>query len=630
MISKLNPLKNFFSKKKKADSKVVPATVSKDGQRRFGVIKTSLFNYITPKMIIIAIIIATIVGFSVDTLTVYFLTNIYLNGLIIGLLLMALVGAFYNNFLMYKSAVFLKRIETLGNQEHVSRKDIDHLHARMVKDAYYLDTQNMHEVIESLDKFDTLIFTDNHARLIKSKMGFRIRLRKGAVSFTAGILVMLGLLGTFLGLLKTIDAVGQAMASMSALGGDNVTGEQMTGFISSLSEPLQGMGLAFSSSLFGLSGSLLIGFFNHLCGDAQDSFIENVGRWIDDRIPRFDPAKKKGDSTNKPADKDDLQTWLAGYVYMSIKTNKRIAKLTHGVMQTLNAQKKNDEVLSQMATAQYQASESLKETNIILRQSFDYAKDMFKTSMDRHKSVVDSVGEVNHSIMSLTDYTRKSGSHNQQLFDNFQRDLVHKVTALSDNLAAMRDMQSSRASETMEQMQHLVNDLKQLQMLNNDIMRENNKLQADNAVNGKTLKDSIHQMHEELSRLSIEGMSLPQATSNVPRTTGAAQQGTDDHTAQGPQVSATHSATQGTSAQTEQQAPVAPQKDNGPIPDRFGVELEQEMHDLIREIDDQEDSFSQNIMDEDMDDSPVFTEIEDEETSTDKDQDDDSDNTDKK
>jgi len=316
----------MFRKKKIDDgdsneylSDAATTAVNKKKDQRFGIIKTSIFHYITPIMLLVAFMVTGIVAMNISTLALYFNTSIYLNGLIIFLLAFGMFNAFYNNYLMYRTAKFLKEVQNVSEKDEISSEEIENLHIRMVRKAYYLDTQNMHDVIQAMDKFGTLIFTDMDSRLIKHKMGYRIRLKKSGVGFLAGILVMLGLLGTFLGLLKTIDAVGLAMAAMSDLGGDNVTGEQMTNFISGLSAPLQGMGLAFSSSLFGLSGSLMIGFFNHLCGGAQDSFIENVGRWIDDRIPKFDPKKKKGEKGSKPANDDDLKTWLAGYVYLSLK-----------------------------------------------------------------------------------------------------------------------------------------------------------------------------------------------------------------------------------------------------------------------------------------------------------------------
>ena len=75
-----------------------------------------------------------------------------------------------------------------------------------------------------------------------------------------GFLVFLGLLGTFWGLLITIDSVGTVITSLGI--GDEDSASMFLKLKEGLKEPLNGMGTAFSSSLFGLSGSLILGFLD--------------------------------------------------------------------------------------------------------------------------------------------------------------------------------------------------------------------------------------------------------------------------------------------------------------------------------------------------------------------------------
>jgi len=88
--------------------------------------------------------------------------------------------------------------------------------------------------------------------------------------YLVGLLVFLGLLGTFWGLLKTIGSVGNVI---SGLGIDDTN---VAGFFNSLKDglnaPLQGMSIAFSSSLLGLAGSLILGFIDINLGQAQNKF----------------------------------------------------------------------------------------------------------------------------------------------------------------------------------------------------------------------------------------------------------------------------------------------------------------------------------------------------------------------
>jgi methyl-accepting chemotaxis protein len=96
--------------------------------------------------------------------------------------------------------------------------------------------------------------------------------------YMTGLLIFLGLLGTFWGLLKTIGAVSDVIGSMSVASGDiNALFEQLK---SGLSKPLAGMGTAFSASMFGLSGALVLGFLDLTAGQAQNRFFNELEEWL--------------------------------------------------------------------------------------------------------------------------------------------------------------------------------------------------------------------------------------------------------------------------------------------------------------------------------------------------------------
>ena len=96
--------------------------------------------------------------------------------------------------------------------------------------------------------------------------------------YMTGLLIFLGLLGTFWGLLKTVGAVSDVIGSMSVGSGDlNALFEQLK---SGLSKPLAGMGTAFSASMFGLSGALVLGFLDLTAGQAQNRFFNELEEWL--------------------------------------------------------------------------------------------------------------------------------------------------------------------------------------------------------------------------------------------------------------------------------------------------------------------------------------------------------------
>jgi hypothetical protein len=96
--------------------------------------------------------------------------------------------------------------------------------------------------------------------------------------YMTGLLIFLGLLGTFWGLLLTVGAVGDVIGNMSVGSGDlNMLFEQLK---SGLQRPLHGMGTAFSSSMFGLAGALVLGFLDLTAGQAQNRFYNELEEWL--------------------------------------------------------------------------------------------------------------------------------------------------------------------------------------------------------------------------------------------------------------------------------------------------------------------------------------------------------------
>jgi len=96
--------------------------------------------------------------------------------------------------------------------------------------------------------------------------------------YMTGLLIFLGLLGTFWGLLLTVRSVADVIGGMSVGSGDiNAMFEQLK---SGLAGPLNGMSTAFSSSMFGLAGALVLGFLDLTAGQAQNRFYNELEEWL--------------------------------------------------------------------------------------------------------------------------------------------------------------------------------------------------------------------------------------------------------------------------------------------------------------------------------------------------------------
>jgi hypothetical protein len=95
--------------------------------------------------------------------------------------------------------------------------------------------------------------------------------------YMTGLLVFLGLLGTFWGLIETVGSVGNVIQGLKT-GGD--AGNMFDSLREGLAAPLSGMGISFSSSLFGLAGSLVLGFLDLQSSQAQNRFYTELEDWL--------------------------------------------------------------------------------------------------------------------------------------------------------------------------------------------------------------------------------------------------------------------------------------------------------------------------------------------------------------
>jgi hypothetical protein len=114
--------------------------------------------------------------------------------------------------------------------------------------------------------------------------------------YMTGLLVFLGLLGTFWGLIETVSSVGGVIQGLKASGD---AGTMFDSLRDGLAAPLSGMGISFSSSLFGLAGSLVLGFLDLQSSQAQNRFYTELEDWLSTTVydHAAEPAAAAGVST---------------------------------------------------------------------------------------------------------------------------------------------------------------------------------------------------------------------------------------------------------------------------------------------------------------------------------------------
>ena len=135
------------------------------------------------------------------------------------------------------------------------------------------------------------------SRSILDSVAQRIDEEREITRYIVNLLIFLGLLGTFWGLLQVVGNVGDAVRAVSA----SSTGAGETdamALMSAIEEPIAGMGTAFASSLFGLAGSLIIGFLELQASRAQNRFYNEVEEWLSS-ISRLANAGPQGASADE-------------------------------------------------------------------------------------------------------------------------------------------------------------------------------------------------------------------------------------------------------------------------------------------------------------------------------------------
>ncbi|MBS0531113.1 MAG: flagellar motor protein MotA [Proteobacteria bacterium] len=123
--------------------------------------------------------------------------------------------------------------------------------------------------------------------------------------YMTGLLVFLGLLGTFWGLIETVGSVGKVIDGLK-VGGD--AGALFDTLKEGLAAPLGGMGISFSSSLFGLAGSLILGFLDLQSSQAQNRFYTDLEDWLAGTVREYSGDTSPGSSPEVQTAIDRLRT----------------------------------------------------------------------------------------------------------------------------------------------------------------------------------------------------------------------------------------------------------------------------------------------------------------------------------
>lgn len=194
-----------------------------------------------------------------------FSANPGLNGLILGVLF---IGIVYN---MRQAGVIGPAVRWVD----AFRETVDPTRSRMPRPPSLISA--MTKLLMDADTRSSRLSPESTRAMLDS-IGTRMDEGREMGRYIMNLLVFLGLLGTFWGLLETVNAVAATISGLATTGG--AAEDAVAQLITNLKEPLSGMGTAFSSSLFGLGGSLIVGFLDLQAGQAQNRFYTDLEDWL--------------------------------------------------------------------------------------------------------------------------------------------------------------------------------------------------------------------------------------------------------------------------------------------------------------------------------------------------------------
>ena len=237
------------------------------------------------RMLLFLVIVAAAVSLLFPPLRSAFMANAVLNGVIVGVLLF---GIFY----IFRTVTMLRR-EVAWIEEF--RRD----QAAVSVQAPPKLLAPMATMLGERDRTDRLSLSTVAMRTLLDGVGARLDESREISRYMISLLVFLGLLGTFWGLLETVRSVGDVIGGLSVTAGELASVFQ--DLKQGLEAPLSGMGTAFSSSLFGLGGSLVLGFLELQAGQAQNRFFNDLEEWLSG-LTRLSSGSLSGDGeTSVPA-----------------------------------------------------------------------------------------------------------------------------------------------------------------------------------------------------------------------------------------------------------------------------------------------------------------------------------------
>jgi hypothetical protein len=184
-------------------------------------------------------------------------------------------------------------------------------------------------------------------RSVLDSVGMRLDEARDVSRYLTGLLIFLGLLGTFWGLLETVSSVGGVIGALQTGRDAQVLFDDLK---AGLAEPLRGMAISFSSSLFGLAGSLVLGFLDLQAGQAQNRFYTELEDWLSTTV---------SDGASTGSDIAAAVERFAQQAQAGAVSNQALANLAEGIQGLVQHMRQEQQLIRDWVEAQADQQQEL-------------------------------------------------------------------------------------------------------------------------------------------------------------------------------------------------------------------------------------------------------------------------------
>jgi hypothetical protein len=363
------------------------------------------------RMILVVMAVIALLSWQYEFMHHGFEANPWLNGAMFLVFGFAAFLSFRTVFQLRDDIVALNALKSDFGSNRPSDEDIYKSNATIFREPALLG-HAYRQITEELCDRGKLTLTTDTVHILISSVEARINERKSTIMYFSGLMVFLGLFGTFIGLMETVAGVSGILAGLN-FGGTASADAAFGDLITGLKAPLKGMATGFSASLFGLGTSLVLGVFERF-STAASRAVKTEFEGLLTNLSSLDgaAAMSEDDGTARPIDRANLVT--ARRLARMEAQSSQTGVLLQGVTRTLGELTTGIQALSSSVSTMASERDTIKAAE----------RDEVQSLMDQQRALTANAANF---ITALADERAASGIQLHEIRRSLERLADHSI-----------------------------------------------------------------------------------------------------------------------------------------------------------------------------------------------------------